>query len=80
MHLDKFVHSQTGRIIMSILLGIGLATLFRVACKGKRCRIQTAPPVDEIDGQTYKFDGKCYKFDKNQVKCDKQKLIVGFGK
>ena len=39
MHLGKFVHSYTGKIIMSLILGIGLATLFRSACKGKQCRI-----------------------------------------
>ena len=39
MYLDKFVHSNTGKILMSLLLGIGLATFFRSICKGKNCRI-----------------------------------------
>jgi len=56
MHLERFVHSSTGRIIMSILLGIGLATLFRSVCKGKNCRIVAAPPMEELDDQIYKFD------------------------
>ena len=76
MHLDKFVHSNTGRIIMSILLGIGLATFFRVACKGKRCRIIEAPPLEELDDQTYKFDGKCFKLERNAVKCDSKKTTI----
>jgi hypothetical protein len=76
MHLDKFVNSTTGRIIMSILLGIGLATLFRAVCKGKRCRIVAAPPMEELEDQTYKFDGKCYKMEKNPVKCDAKKQVV----
>lgn len=76
MYLDKFVHSETGKIIMSIILGIGLATFFRAVCKGKRCRIISAPPIEEIDGSTYKFNEKCYKFEKNAVDCKKNKNII----
>jgi hypothetical protein len=75
MYLDKFVNSQTGKYVMSILLGIGLATLFRAACKGKRCRMIRAAPLEELDGQIYKFDGKCYRFDREQATCSKDKKI-----
>jgi len=76
MYLDKFVHSNTGRLVMSILLGLGLATLFRSVCKGKRCKIIASPPVEEIEDQTDKFNGKCYKMEKQAVKCDSNKQIV----
>ena len=33
MHLGKFVHTETGKYLMSILLGFGLASLFRTVCK-----------------------------------------------
>lgn len=76
MYLDKFVHSKTGKILMSVILGIGLATFFRAVCKGKRCRIVTSPPIEEIDEQIYKFNNKCYKLEKNAIKCDKNKQTV----
>jgi hypothetical protein len=76
MHLERFVHSSTGRIIMSILLGIGLATLFRSVCKGKNCRIVAAPPMEELDDQIYKFDEKCYKLERNAIECDKIRQTV----
>jgi len=76
MYLDKFVHSSTGKTMMSILLGLGLATFFRSVCKGKRCQIIASPPIEEIEDQTYKFDGKCYKMEKNAVKCNSTKNIV----
>jgi hypothetical protein len=76
MHLERFVHSSTGRIIMSILLGIGLATLFRSVCKGKNCRIIAAPPMEELDDQIYKFDEKCYKLERNAIECDNNKQTV----
>jgi hypothetical protein len=78
MHLGKFVHSQTGKYVMSIILGLGLATVFRAVCEGKRCQIVSAPPLDEIDDKIYKFDGKCYKMEKNVVKCDKKKQTLNF--
>jgi hypothetical protein len=76
MYLDKFVHSNTGRIVMSIILGLGLATFFRAVCKGKNCRVIQSPPLEEIEDQTYMFDGKCYKLEKNAVKCDNKQNII----
>ena len=76
MYLDKFVHSYTGKIIMSLLLGIGLATFFRSVCTGKQCRIIEAPPMEEITDQTYKFNNKCYKIEKNAINCDSKKTTV----
>jgi hypothetical protein len=78
MYLSKFVHSETGRYLMSILLGFGLATLFRQVCVGKKCINYNAPPVAEIDGEIYKFDDACYKLQKNAVKCNTKKEIVSF--
>ena len=78
MHLNKLVKSTTGKYIMSILLGIGLASLFRSVCKGKNCVIYHAPPLEEIENKTYKFDGKCYKFERISRKCDPKKQILTF--
>lgn len=75
MHLEKFVHSKTGKTIMSILLGIGLATFFRQVCKGKRCKIVEAPQLDTISDNIHKIKGKCYKMQKQQVQCDKNKSV-----
>ena len=78
MHLEKFISSNTGKYIMSIILGLGLATFFREICKGKRCKIMKAPKLDEIDNKIYKFDNKCYKMEKNAMKCDNTKKILQF--
>lgn len=78
MHLSKFVHSTTGRFMMSILLGIGLATIFRQTCIGNNCITFNAPPVEEIDDQIYKFDKKCYKMIRSSQSCDPKKKIYSF--
>ena len=76
MYLDKFVHSNTGKILMSIILGIGLATFFRSVCIGRNCRVFSSPPIEEIDDQTYKFNDKCYKFEKQPINCEKNKNTI----
>jgi hypothetical protein len=78
MHLSKFVHSEAGRMLMSVILGLGLATIFRASCKGKNCIIYDAPPLDQIKDKIYKINDKCYKFESNPTKCDYKKQIVEF--
>jgi len=69
MHLSKFIHTETGRTIMSILLGLGLASLFREVCKGKNCVIYEAPEMKNIEGKIYKHNDKCYKFKPESSNC-----------
>ena len=78
INFSKFVSSQTGKYLMSIILGIGLATIFRAACTGKECSIETAPLLEDIEDKIYKFDGKCYKYERSSVKCNSSKKIVSF--
>lgn len=78
LQLGKFVETQQGKVIMSVILGFGLATLFRQACKGRNCYLYHAPPLEDIQGQIYKHDNKCYKYNFESTKCDKSKRIVRF--
>lgn len=77
-NLGRFVHTETGRMIMSILLGLGLASLFREVCKGKKCLYFHAPPLEQINNKIYKFDDKCYTFTPSPSKCHSGKRIVSF--
>jgi hypothetical protein len=61
---------------MSILLGFGLASLFRTVCKGKNCTILHAPPFDKIENKIYKHDDKCYTYKQISIKCDTNKKSV----
>jgi hypothetical protein len=78
MHLSKLVHSDTGKYVMSIILGIGIATLFRVTCTGNKCNIYKAPPLDEIEDKIYKFDDKCYKMETTATTCSSENKIYEF--
>ena len=73
----KFLHTQNGRIIMSILLGFGLASLFRSICKGRNCIDFCGPPSEFMDkDKIYEFDGKCYTYSQSVTKCNDKKRIV----
>jgi hypothetical protein len=78
MKMEKYIHTRTGRIILSILLGLGVATLFRSVCKGKNCILFRAPPIEEIHNKVHKYDNKCYKYTTKSTSCDKNKRIVPF--
>jgi hypothetical protein len=71
MHLDNLLHTKVGKYILSFILGLGLASLFRIACKDKNCVIYKAPLDSEnIENKTYKFADKCYKLTKEKTNCN----------
>ena len=70
IHFGKFIHTETGKIIMSILLGFGLASLFRRVCKDKECLHFYAPSLDKIENKIYNSSGKCVKYIPVSSKCD----------
>jgi hypothetical protein len=71
MSLIKKLFSEKGKIIISIILGIGLAALFKTACKGRNCIIKHAAPYDEIKDAVIKHDTECYTYNLEQTKCTK---------
>ena len=42
-------------IIISIILGFGLATLFRKVCRGKDCVIIKGPKLSSVKDKIFKF-------------------------
>lgn len=63
--------TRTGVIIMSIVWGIGLASLFRKACEGSNCVIIKGPNPNEVTKKVYSNNGECYKFETYVVDCEK---------
>ncbi len=78
IHFGKFVHTENGKIIMSILLGFGLASLFRTVCKDYNCLIFHAPPLEEFNDKIYKINGKCVKYNPVPSKCSINAKTVTF--
>lgn len=78
MDFDKFIHTNSGKMILSIILGLGLSTLFRKACNERNCIVFKSPPFKEIENKVFGFQNKCYKFKENATKCDASKQTIDF--
>jgi len=79
INFGKFVHTETGKILMSILLGFGLASLFRNICKDKNCLIFHAPSLDDFKDKIYVgSSGKCIKYKPVASKCNSKFKIIDF--
>jgi hypothetical protein len=76
MNLQRLLNTELGRIFISILLGLGLATFFRKACKDKDCIVFNGPIISDIEGKTYKHGEKCYQYTTQSDKCDSTKKVV----
>ena len=76
--MKKFIHSHYGRVVIAIILGFGLSTLFRKSCKDKECIDFKSPPLDKITDKVYKYNDKCYVFEQHHTKCSPNKRTIKF--
>ena len=70
-NIMKTIHTSNGQLIISFILGMGLASLFRKVCKDRNCIVFRAPDFDEVTKNTYIYGDKCYNFTKSSVPCGK---------
>jgi hypothetical protein len=78
MNIKRLVNSPTGRIIISIILGIGLASLFYKVCKDKDCIHFHGPVIKQVDGKIFEYENKCFKYDAVPVTCNEDKKTLSF--
>ena len=71
MILNLLKNNTTACKIISIILGLGLASLFRKTCKSSNCIVIKGPSINEISKQIYKIDDKCYEYIPKVTLCDK---------
>lgn len=76
MNFKRLLTTPLGQIMISIILGLGLATLFRKACDDKNCIVFNGPVIKEIEGKIYKHGEKCYKYSSVSDKCDSTKRVI----
>jgi hypothetical protein len=76
MNFKRLLNTPIGVAFISILLGLGLATLFRKVCTEKNCIVFNGPVISDVSGKIFKYGEKCYKYDINPALCDKNKKVV----
>lgn len=65
----EYLKNENIRIVIAVILGFGLAAVFRSTCSGPRCVVVRAPDPKDVDGKVFQYDGKCYTFQANMVSC-----------
>lgn len=76
MNFNRFLYTDVGKNLISVILGIGLASLFQKVCKDQSCIVFTSPIISDFDGKIIKHGDKCYKNDISTVTCDSSKRII----
>jgi hypothetical protein len=76
MDLKRLLKSSEGKILVSIVLGLGLASLFRKAIKIQDSFEFNGPVLDEVEGKVFKQGDKCYKYESKNDKCKETTKIL----
>lgn len=59
-----------GKKVASVILGIGLATMFRKICNNSKCLVIKGPKNDQLN-HYYRIDKTCYKYNPYPINCPK---------
>jgi len=73
MSVLNILETEKGQIIVSAILGLGLASLFRKVCTEGNCVVIQGPPLDEVENKIFKQDSKCYRYKAVSTKCNNSK-------
>ena len=80
--VNNIMYTERGRIILSIILGLGVATLFRRICEGKNCYDFIGPSQNELKNEIFSYDSefsKCYMLNEETIECGSREKTVNFG-
>tara|TARA_B110000259_G_scaffold49535_1_gene58100 strand:- start:5182 stop:5385 length:204 start_codon:yes stop_codon:yes gene_type:complete len=66
----KLLETENGKIIISVILGLGLASMFRKICNTNNCLVIKGPKLKEMN-KYYRIDKTCYKYKPYPIECEK---------
>jgi hypothetical protein len=67
--LIDFMQTSKGRIVVSIVLALGLASLLKLSFQNANMIIINGPPVEQTEGKIFNFDNKCYAYKTVMTSC-----------
>tara|TARA_B100001250_G_C19798596_1_gene789918 strand:+ start:903 stop:1115 length:213 start_codon:yes stop_codon:yes gene_type:complete len=62
LSIKKLLDKPSGALFLSVLLGLGLASIFRKVCNDRSCLVVQTIPSKKLIGQTLTRNGKCYQW------------------
>ena len=79
--IKNILYTDAGRILLSIILGLGLSTLFRKFCDNKNCYNFLGPEQEKIKNKIFSFDSgnnKCYTMREKNIRCGSKPKSLDF--
>lgn len=74
MKIKQFMGSKSGVFILSVILGLGLACMFKMSCDSQSCIVYKMP--DYSEKKIIKYNDKCYEPNEHMETCDPNKEII----
>ena len=68
-HIKRVLTMPGGKQFISVIVGFGLATLFRKSCEGQTCVVRVAPPITDVIGKLFNWEDGCVTYKKIDVPC-----------
>ena len=57
------INDERIKIVISVIVGLGIASLFKKTCQGRNCIVlRQVSDKEFIENNNYKFGNDCYKF------------------
>lgn len=75
-NIGKIMKTEHGKTVISIILGLGLASLFRKTCSSKECYQFNAPATQEVEDTFYQHGSTCYNFKAQTRPCKQHKQVL----
>tara|TARA_B100000035_G_C20633170_1_gene393265 strand:- start:343 stop:555 length:213 start_codon:yes stop_codon:yes gene_type:complete len=67
--IKNLLSNNFGRILVSCILGLALASLFKKVCVDDDCLIIKSDPNWNLDKKIFKENNKCFKFKPESTSC-----------
>lgn len=71
MSILSILDTETGQVMISIVLGLGLAALFQKVCQDEKCTVYLSPDENKITDRVFTQNGQCYKYVREPTPCSK---------
>ena len=78
--LKALINSSKGKVILSIILGFGIATLFRESCKDRNCLVFHAPSMKKIKNKIFSYNDQCYVYTEKHSTCNPDKKVLAISR
>lgn len=75
-NFKRFFYTHAGQVIISVLLGLGIATLFRKVCNDKNCIEFRGPPISAVENKIFHYDDRCYTYQSRATSCRDDRKTV----